>query len=139
MLTLASMPMKSFVALDNAVGELNGADGWFRLALHKQLDVTFSSRKTSCLFHATCIEKLLSAKIKPLSPRSALEWRALAMEKQAEPTFLTPRDAAKLLNVPTHRVLKMIQCRALPALRIGRDWRLRKSEVIKWAQQHRET
>jgi hypothetical protein len=36
--------------------------------------------------------------------------------KQAEPTFLTPRDAAKLLNVPTHRILNMIQCKALPAL-----------------------
>jgi len=54
------------------------------------------------------------------------------------PTFLTPSDAAKLLNLPTHRVLKMIQCRALPARRVGSDWRLRKSEVIKWAQQHHE-
>ena len=61
------------------------------------------------------------------------------MEKQAEPTFLTPRDAAKLLNVPTHRVLNMIQCKALPALKVGSDWRIPKSAVIKWAQQYRET
>jgi excisionase family DNA binding protein len=61
------------------------------------------------------------------------------MDKQAEPTFLSPRDAAKLLNIPTSRVLNMIQCRALPALKVGSDWRLRKSTVVKWAQQSSET
>ena len=62
------------------------------------------------------------------------------MEKQADPTqFLTPAQAAKLLNLPTHRVLRMIDRKELPALKVGRRWRIPRSEVSKWAQQHRET
>ena len=54
------------------------------------------------------------------------------MEKEADPTpFLTPRQAAKLLNLTTHRVLKMIHRKELPALKVGAHWRIPKSEVTK--------
>ena len=54
------------------------------------------------------------------------------MENEADPTpFLAPRQAAKLLNLPTHRVLKMIHRQELPALKVGSQWRIPKSEVIK--------
>jgi len=54
------------------------------------------------------------------------------MEKEADPTpFLTPRQAAKLLNLPTHRVLTMIHRKELPALKVGAHWRIPKSEVTK--------
>jgi excisionase family DNA binding protein len=46
------------------------------------------------------------------------------MNKPADPTFLTPRDAANLLNLPTHRVLKMIHSKQLPALKVGSRWRI---------------
>ena len=53
------------------------------------------------------------------------------MEKQADPTLLTPREAAKLLNVPHHRVLNMIHRKKLPALKVGSQWRIHKIEVTK--------
>ena len=54
------------------------------------------------------------------------------MEKEADPIpFLTPRQAAKLLNLPTHRVLKMIHRKKLPALKVGNQCRIFRSEVTK--------
>jgi len=53
------------------------------------------------------------------------------MEHQADPTFLTPRDAAKLLNLPTHRILRMIHRKELPALKVGNRWRIPRTELAK--------
>ena len=54
------------------------------------------------------------------------------MQKQAEPTvFLTPKQAAKLLNLPTHRVLKMIHRKELPAIKVGSHWRIPRNAVPK--------
>jgi excisionase family DNA binding protein len=54
------------------------------------------------------------------------------MEKQADQVpLLTPSDAAKLLNLPTQTILDMIHRKELPALKVGRHWRILKSEVIK--------
>jgi excisionase family DNA binding protein len=42
------------------------------------------------------------------------------MEKHDDRTeFLTLQQAAKLLNLPTHRVLTMIHRKELPALKVG--------------------
>jgi excisionase family DNA binding protein len=63
----------------------------------------------------------------------------MAMDKQTDPKpLLTPRDAAKLLNVPTHRIHHLIYSKKLPALKVGKLWRIRRSEVTKWAQPNRE-
>ena len=54
------------------------------------------------------------------------------MEKHDDRTeFLTLQQAAKLLNLPTHRVLTMIHRKELPALKVGAHWRIPKSEVTK--------
>jgi excisionase family DNA binding protein len=50
---------------------------------------------------------------------------------QPDPTLLTPREAAKLLNVPTPRILYMIHRKKLPALKVGSQWRIFRSEVAK--------
>ena len=72
----------------------------------------------------------LSAQVDKLFFDSAL-WR-LSMENEPDSTpFLTPRQAAKLLNLPIHRVLKMIHRKELPALKVGAHWRIPKSEVTK--------
>ena len=56
----------------------------------------------------------------------------LTMEKQADPMqFLTIPQAAKLLNLPTHRIRIMIRDKELPALKVGTQWRIPKSEVTK--------
>ena len=52
------------------------------------------------------------------------------MEKQADSTqFLTPSQAAKLLNLPTHKVIRMIHRNELPALKVGNRWRIPRSAV----------
>ena len=55
------------------------------------------------------------------------------MEKQADPmpSFLTLQQAAKLLNLPDHRILKMIHRKELPALLVGSKWRIPKSALTK--------
>ena len=54
------------------------------------------------------------------------------MEKHDDRTeFLTPDQAAKLLNLPTYTILRMIRRKELLALKFGNRWRIRKSEVTK--------
>ena len=45
--------------------------------------------------------------------------------------LLTSSQAAKLLNLPTHRVLKMIHRSELLAFKVGSHWRIPRSEVAK--------
>jgi excisionase family DNA binding protein len=53
------------------------------------------------------------------------------MEKQADPLpFLTPGQAAKLLNLPTHRIHHLIYSKKLPALKVGTQWRIPTSERV---------
>lgn len=62
------------------------------------------------------------------------------MDKQSDATsFLTPRQAARLLNLPTYTILRMIHRKELPALQVGTRWRIPAIELAKWAQAHRET
>ena len=62
------------------------------------------------------------------------------MEKQADPMqFLTAGQAAKLLNLPTHRIRIMIDRKELRALRVGTQWRIPRSEVSKWVEAHSDT
>jgi len=59
----------------------------------------------------------------------------LTTEKQADPMqFLTIRQAAKLLNLATRRIRIMIRHKELPALKVGMQWRIPRSEVIKFIQ-----
>jgi excisionase family DNA binding protein len=55
------------------------------------------------------------------------------MNNQAD-TLLTPGQAADLLNLPTHRIRIMIHRNELPAMKVGSQWRVPKSEVIKFIQ-----
>ena len=61
------------------------------------------------------------------------------MEKQVDPVrLLTPHEAARLLNLTTETILKMILRKELRAFKIGRYWRLSNNDLTKWAQTHRE-
>jgi len=57
----------------------------------------------------------------------------LSMTKQPDPmlSFVTLQQAAKLLNLPGHRILKMIHRKELPALLVGSKWRIPKSALTK--------
>ncbi len=43
----------------------------------------------------------------------------------------TPREAAKLLNLPTQTIRDMINRKELPAFKMGNQWRVSRSDVIK--------
>jgi excisionase family DNA binding protein len=45
--------------------------------------------------------------------------------------LLTSRQAAKLLNLPTYRVVRMIHRNELLAFKVGSHWRIPRSEVSK--------
>ena len=52
------------------------------------------------------------------------------MEKQADPAqFLTPEQAAKLLNLPLRTIRRMIHSKELPALKVGSRWRIPRLHV----------
>jgi len=55
------------------------------------------------------------------------------MEKQADPmpSFVNLQQAARLLNLPGDRILKMIHSKELPGLMVGGKWRIPKSALTK--------
>jgi excisionase family DNA binding protein len=54
------------------------------------------------------------------------------MENQADRMpLLSPREAAKLLNLPTQTIWDMIHRKELLAFKVGQQWRINRSEVIK--------
>ena len=53
------------------------------------------------------------------------------MQNPVDMPLLTPREAAKSLNLPTNTVRKMIERKELLAYKIGRRWRIPQPEVTK--------
>jgi excisionase family DNA binding protein len=45
-------------------------------------------------------------------------------------SYLTLAEAAKLLKLSTKTLLKRIKDKALPAERVGREWRFEKSKLV---------
>jgi excisionase family DNA binding protein len=44
-----------------------------------------------------------------------------------------PRDAAAFLGIHEKTVIKMARLRQLPALRLGKHWRFRATDLVSWA------
>ena len=51
------------------------------------------------------------------------------------PEVLTPAEAAELLRVDEESVTKMAESGELPARRVGDDWRLTRSAVLRWLEE----
>lgn len=47
-----------------------------------------------------------------------------------ETDFLTPKEAARILKVHYQTILGLIKSGQLPALRVGRSWRIRRSALV---------
>jgi excisionase family DNA binding protein len=47
------------------------------------------------------------------------------------PLFVTLQQAAKMLNLPGYKILRMIHRKELPALLVGSKWRIPKSALTK--------
>jgi excisionase family DNA binding protein len=55
------------------------------------------------------------------------------MESNIEPLrFLTLQETAKLLQVSTRTLHRMIQHGKCPAFKVGGQWRVRQSQLNKW-------
>lgn len=56
-------------------------------------------------------------------------------EEQMELRFLTLAEAAIILQVSKRTILRMIQKKEVPALKVGGQWRLRESQLRRWAEE----
>src|SRR5689334_11250591 len=52
-------------------------------------------------------------------------------------TFLTTEEVLKYLQVNLRTVYRLIKAGKIPALRVGRQWRFRKSDIDAWLEQQR--
>jgi excisionase family DNA binding protein len=51
------------------------------------------------------------------------------IESQPLPRFLTPEEVADLLRVSRRTVYNWLRAGELPALRIGKTWRIRREDI----------
>jgi excisionase family DNA binding protein len=57
------------------------------------------------------------------------------MENRDEPIrLLTLKETAELLRVSSRTVMGMVKRKELPALKVGRQWRINESHLSKWMQ-----
>jgi excisionase family DNA binding protein len=56
-------------------------------------------------------------------------------DERTELRFLTLAEAATILQVSKRTILRMIQKKDVPALKVGGQWRLRASQLQRWAEQ----
>ena len=64
----------------------------------------------------------------------------MAMEKQLESIrLLTLSEAAKLLQVSTRTLQRMIRQNQLPAFKVGGQWRMRESQLSEWLDQREKS
>ncbi|HEX9244670.1 MAG TPA: helix-turn-helix domain-containing protein [bacterium] len=50
--------------------------------------------------------------------------------------FLTPQEVAALLRVSPAAIRRLLQRGALPAVRVGRAWRVEEAELQRWLRRH---
>lgn len=64
----------------------------------------------------------------------------MTMEKQLESIrLLTLSEAAKLLQVSTRTLQRMIRQSQLPAFKVGGQWRMRESQLSEWLDQREKS
>ncbi len=60
------------------------------------------------------------------------------IHEQSDVPLLTATDAAKVLTLEEWRVYELARQGKLPVVRIGRNVRFKKSDLLAWIEQHRE-
>ena len=57
------------------------------------------------------------------------------MEDDLEPVrLLTIQETAQLMQISTKTLYRMAQSKEVPAVKVGRQWRFRENEIVKWIQ-----
>jgi excisionase family DNA binding protein len=46
--------------------------------------------------------------------------------------FMSVREVAKLLNVQKRTVQRLFQKKKLPGIKVGKEWRIKESDLEKW-------
>ena len=54
--------------------------------------------------------------------------------EQTELKFLTLAEAAAILQISKRTILRMVQKKDVPALKVGGQWRLRESQLRRWVE-----
>lgn len=54
------------------------------------------------------------------------------MAKRVEYSLMTLEEVARYLRLTTHALYKMAEQGRIPAMKAGRVWRFRKSEIDQW-------
>ena len=54
--------------------------------------------------------------------------------EQTELRFMTLTEAAGILRISKRTILRMIQKGQVPALKVGGQWRIRESQLKRWAE-----
>jgi len=54
-------------------------------------------------------------------------------------SFLTPKEVSELLRVSVYTVRRWINDGDLPAYKVGRGWRISKSDIEEWLNRHQST
>jgi excisionase family DNA binding protein len=50
--------------------------------------------------------------------------------------FLTPQEVSGLLRVSVYTVRRWIKEGDLPAYKVGRGWRIREPDIVRWLSKH---
>jgi excisionase family DNA binding protein len=58
----------------------------------------------------------------------------MILEKVSTEPLLTTAAVAKWLGISTRAVCLWAECREIPAIKLGRQWRFRQAEVRDWLQ-----
>ena len=54
--------------------------------------------------------------------------------EQPDMRFMTLAEAAAVLQISKRTILRMIQKGSVPALKVGGQWRIRESQLRRWAE-----
>ena len=54
------------------------------------------------------------------------------MQVEQHPGLLDTRAVARALGVPQHHARRLVAGRIIPALKVGRQWRVRPADLEKW-------
>ena len=62
-----------------------------------------------------------------------------SVKSSEQQSFLTPKEVSELLRVSVYTVRRWINDGSLPAYKVGRGWRIGKSDIEDWLNRHQST
>jgi putative molybdopterin biosynthesis protein len=63
----------------------------------------------------------------------------IVMGEKREASYLTPEQVASILNIRERKVVDMLRRKELPGVKIGKEWRIDRSELDAFIERNRNT